>query len=321
MAYARLDDGFTDHPKIDRLSDGAFRLHVAGIVYSSRLLTDGFVPAASVQRLMPRFKPAYLKELAKAGIWTPSTDDDGWWIHDYLDHNEPREKVLARREASRRRQAHHRERGTESSDRDDTGRYAASSRAASRRDSRRDGPRDSRRESQGVSPATSPLLSSPITESPSVSTGVVSTVEDDGGEDPHRDLWMAWARRDLEAELARGGAVRSKASWLAEAARRRQRAHEAVVRGLVLPILAPADEVIDAVERSIAERASTRRRHESARALGENWAVIAGDTEAEAREAFEAQLKDEPDVAACVDHALQGWRETRRHLKLETKET
>jgi hypothetical protein len=48
MAYAKFDDGFADHPKNRALSDGAFRLHVSGILHSARWLTDGAVPADAV---------------------------------------------------------------------------------------------------------------------------------------------------------------------------------------------------------------------------------------------------------------------------------
>jgi len=44
MPYLNTDDGFPDHEKIDVLSDGAFRLHVAGMHYCARKLTDGTIP-------------------------------------------------------------------------------------------------------------------------------------------------------------------------------------------------------------------------------------------------------------------------------------
>ena len=31
MPFLNLDDNFADHPKVDALTDGAFRLHVAGV--------------------------------------------------------------------------------------------------------------------------------------------------------------------------------------------------------------------------------------------------------------------------------------------------
>lgn len=107
MPYLRLDDAFTDHPKVDALSDPAFRLHVSGICYSARLLTDGKVPADRVARLVPQFKPKTLAELVTAGLWT--LEGDSYDIHDYLRHNPSREHVLAERAAAAERSKRHRE--------------------------------------------------------------------------------------------------------------------------------------------------------------------------------------------------------------------
>jgi hypothetical protein len=102
MTWAKLDDGFVDHPKVDPLSDGAFRLHVAGIVMCSRLLTDGVVADERVSRLVPRFKKAQLAELEAAGLWEAM--DGGWVIHDYLDFNPSAEQVKADRAKTAERQ-------------------------------------------------------------------------------------------------------------------------------------------------------------------------------------------------------------------------
>src|SRR2546427_7648780 len=88
MAYLNLDDNFTDHPKIDQLSDGAFRLHLAGLCYSAKHLTDGRVPSDRPPRLVPTFRTKHLEELLKDGLWTQHRD--GYEIHDYLDWNKSR---------------------------------------------------------------------------------------------------------------------------------------------------------------------------------------------------------------------------------------
>ncbi|MCU1483672.1 MAG: hypothetical protein JWN67_418 [Actinomycetia bacterium] len=102
MTWAKLDDGFVDHPKVDPLSDGAFRLHVAGIVMCSRLLTDGFVAHDRATRLVPRFKKSQLGELEAAGLWVRV--EGGWLIHDYLDFNPGAEQVKADRAKAAERQ-------------------------------------------------------------------------------------------------------------------------------------------------------------------------------------------------------------------------
>lgn len=104
MAYLNLDDNFTDHPKIDQLSDGAFRLYLAALCYSAKHLTDGRIPSDRPPRLVPGFRQRYLDELVKHGLWLPF--HDGYEIHDFLQWNKPRswwEKKRAE-DAERKRQ-------------------------------------------------------------------------------------------------------------------------------------------------------------------------------------------------------------------------
>ena len=91
MGWLRVDDAFTDHPKIAGLSDRAFRAHVEGLVYCARYLTDGQVPKAKG----PTARVA--SELERAGLW--SSTKRGWVIHDFLDYNPSRSETLAKRDA------------------------------------------------------------------------------------------------------------------------------------------------------------------------------------------------------------------------------
>lgn len=97
MAYASFDDCFADHPKIAGLSDQAFRLHVAGILYCARHLTDGLLAGDEVPRLVRRFKKTALDDLVDRGLWRPAVGGAAYVIHDYLDWNLSREQVLERR--------------------------------------------------------------------------------------------------------------------------------------------------------------------------------------------------------------------------------
>lgn len=108
MPWVKLDDHFPDHPKVDTLSDGAFRLHVAGLCHCARMLTDGFVAYERVPRLVPKFRRGQVEELVTAGVWESS--DGGWSIHDYLVYNPSRAKVLADRAAAAERAQRSRER-------------------------------------------------------------------------------------------------------------------------------------------------------------------------------------------------------------------
>jgi hypothetical protein len=98
MPWANLDDGFTDHPKIIGLSDSAFRLHVAGILYCARHLTDGLVSAEAVPTLVPRYRRAALAELTGRGLWHDHTEAAVYEIHDFLEWNRSRASVEAERE-------------------------------------------------------------------------------------------------------------------------------------------------------------------------------------------------------------------------------
>lgn len=117
MGWVKLDDGFADHPKIDNLSDGAFRLWAAALGYVARNLTDGVVPEARLPRLVPRYKPALLAELLAddyGPVWhrpghgcdrCPQPPAGHITVHDYLDKNptgdEERERRRKRAEAGR----------------------------------------------------------------------------------------------------------------------------------------------------------------------------------------------------------------------------
>lgn len=99
MPWANFDDAYADHPKVMALSDGAFRLHTSGILYSARYLTDGVVPKEVATRLTPHYKPQHLRELIVAGLWTTSVGGPvrEYLIHDYLQWNRSREQILSER--------------------------------------------------------------------------------------------------------------------------------------------------------------------------------------------------------------------------------
>jgi hypothetical protein len=103
MPYLNLDDGFSEHRKVDALSDAAFRLHTSGLCYCARELTDGVVPEHRVARLVPRYKPTALAELVDAAMWLPVPD--GYAIHDYLEWNKSRAWWIEKREKDAKRLA------------------------------------------------------------------------------------------------------------------------------------------------------------------------------------------------------------------------
>jgi hypothetical protein len=79
--YIRVHDGMDDHPKIEPLSDKAFRSLFRLWFWCSRHLTDGLVPQPIWER---RADPKVRKELLAAGL--AERVDGGVQMHDYLEH-------------------------------------------------------------------------------------------------------------------------------------------------------------------------------------------------------------------------------------------
>lgn len=89
--YIRVHDGMPDHPKVDGLSDKAFRLLVEAWCWCSRHLTDGVMPGATWRK---RATPRARKELVSAGL-AVLEQDDTVRFHDYLEHQRSAEEVAA----------------------------------------------------------------------------------------------------------------------------------------------------------------------------------------------------------------------------------
>lgn len=110
--YVRIHDGLPDHPKIAEVGGMAAWLYVSSLCYSSRLLTDGIIPARMVARLtdLPDVE-ALASRLLEANLWHRAQHDckdcpqglgDVYVIHDYLDHQRSAAEV---RELSEKRAA------------------------------------------------------------------------------------------------------------------------------------------------------------------------------------------------------------------------
>lgn len=99
MTWARLDDHLDENLKVVGLSDRAFRAFVESVCYSARNLTDGFIPHAVALRRWPKVRT----DLLGAGLW--ESREFGYQVHDYLEYNPSRERILAQREAERQRKS------------------------------------------------------------------------------------------------------------------------------------------------------------------------------------------------------------------------
>lgn len=101
MPYLNVDDGMDEHPKVEALSDGAFRLHVRAMLYCARKGTDGYVSRAKAKELGSDALAAELTRvapLAKSPTWhdlgqgcgtstCPAGVKGYYVIHDYLEWN------------------------------------------------------------------------------------------------------------------------------------------------------------------------------------------------------------------------------------------
>ena len=98
MSWVRLDDRYHNHPKVLGLSDAAYRLHTGAICYCAEFLTDGLLPAGWIREK----RPELVSECVAAQVWDVR-EDGSHWIHDFLDYNPPRDKVLADKQAAQER--------------------------------------------------------------------------------------------------------------------------------------------------------------------------------------------------------------------------
>ena len=98
MTWVKLDDAFFDHPKIIGLSDAAQLAFLQALCYANRNLTDGFVPFKKAKEIAGRSKA--LAELVPT-LW--ETCEGGFLIHDFLEYQPSRAKVLADRSAAKDR--------------------------------------------------------------------------------------------------------------------------------------------------------------------------------------------------------------------------
>jgi 5-methylcytosine-specific restriction endonuclease McrA len=102
VAWFNVDDSFYDHPKVWDAPDCAVALWTRAGSWSSRNLTDGFVPAGMPARFCGDHEQA-IRELLDRGLWIRTRG--GYLFHDWTDWNSSKEAVKARRTASARRQA------------------------------------------------------------------------------------------------------------------------------------------------------------------------------------------------------------------------
>lgn len=90
MAWARLDDSFHDHPKVDGLSLAAVGLYTLCLTWAHRhrkkAILPGHIPAARVRKLAGSRAHPLATELLAAGLWEDEPGLGGYLIHDFGDY-------------------------------------------------------------------------------------------------------------------------------------------------------------------------------------------------------------------------------------------
>ena len=104
MTWVRLSDTFADDPRLEEAGPEAFVVHVAGLCYCARQLTDGRIPARAAHRLWSvRDIGSAIEALVKVGVWTAT--DGGYAIAGYLDEQPDTATVRHQQDLKRARQA------------------------------------------------------------------------------------------------------------------------------------------------------------------------------------------------------------------------
>lgn len=91
MTWVKLDENMPQHPKEVAAGALGYALDTAGLCYSNRYGTDGFVPSNALGGLLPPdedivFDPkAIAARLIRVGRWTWDDERGGYIIHDFHD--------------------------------------------------------------------------------------------------------------------------------------------------------------------------------------------------------------------------------------------
>lgn len=90
--YITVHDGMPEHPKVEGLSDAAFRTLVEAWCWCSRNQTDGHIPTESWKK---RGTPSARKELIAKGM--AEVTENGVYMHDYTEHQRTADEIAEHR--------------------------------------------------------------------------------------------------------------------------------------------------------------------------------------------------------------------------------
>lgn len=105
MPWVSLSDDFYDDPKLIDAGPLGLAQWVVGLTWCARNLTDGFIPARQIRRLLDWdgvaledadvTSEAVAKELVRCGLWDEV--DGGYMVSNYHKYQPTREQVLSKR--------------------------------------------------------------------------------------------------------------------------------------------------------------------------------------------------------------------------------
>lgn len=115
MPYLNLDDSYPDHPKIEALSDAAYRLHGSAMFYAARFRLDGYLTTGQL-RARTRWSQRAERELISGALLhapgepcpsrhCPPDDGDRYRLHDFFQWNKSRSWWDEEREKAAKRKA------------------------------------------------------------------------------------------------------------------------------------------------------------------------------------------------------------------------
>jgi hypothetical protein len=103
MTWIKIANGLPTHPKILGAGPHAAWLYVCALCYCNEYLTDGRLPSAALQALVPGVKrPEILaRQLVAVGLWEQV--EGGWQVHDYAEHQRTADQIRRAQQADRER--------------------------------------------------------------------------------------------------------------------------------------------------------------------------------------------------------------------------
>lgn len=123
MTWIRLDDEYSDHPKIAAAGPLGQLLHLRAINWAARNLTDGKIPRSTLEVIAygclvgeverPESLDAHKLIARVVDVGLIAENGDGYAVHDFLDYNPSRKQVESDREKERDRKRRQRARGSD----------------------------------------------------------------------------------------------------------------------------------------------------------------------------------------------------------------